>query len=113
MGTGTFSEGRSYPRRPLKGGQIQGRLVHHDMVNDIPALAVDVSPSGLGVLLDAPLAPGENVWLIVDGRVIRLTVRHCAKRRAAEDHYHCGLVSGGSWENIERIFARLGCIDER
>jgi hypothetical protein len=78
---------------------------------DVTATVIDVSRDGLGIITSKPIARGEQVWLIVEDRTIKLEVRHCRKGAhtgAEAAGWHCGLRAVGSWDDLESIFLSKG-----
>jgi hypothetical protein len=56
----------------------------------VPVRVVDVSKSGLQLLLDIPLEPGSTVKIRIREAVLFAEIRHC--RQIKPDEYRAGLV---------------------
>jgi hypothetical protein len=100
---------RRAPRRGLKAGPLPGRLMNFDMTRQLVAEGIDVSRNGIGVLTDHALKSGDEVWYAVQDRILRLKVQHCTP--AEEGRYRCGFYVGHSWESIDRLMDRIGCVE--
>jgi len=98
---------RADTRYRVHSGKIPGRIYAADKAVQLQATSFDISKSGLGLVVDEMLAPGERIWLITDQVGVKFEVRHCGPKSGVSG-FLCGLALIDSSEAIDDLFAAAG-----
>lgn len=94
---------RSAVRHPLTG-ELSGRLVSKDSGSTIPCIAVNVSATGLQVIMSLDPEPGVSLELQVAGHIIPLTVIWCTREPSKRGYFSVGLCTENQSDNLELMF---------
>lgn len=100
---------RRLGNRKALNGLLPGRLQTPSGV-DLVCKPVDISPHGLGILVDRDLVPGNALHLIMKDRTIDLTVAWVQHDFHKEELFRLGLVTNDVDLDLERIFLDSGCL---
>jgi len=109
MSTTEHSDFRVSPRRRILSGKIPGRVYAAEKALLLRAKSYDISKTGLGLVIDAMLSPGDRIWLITDEIGMKFEVRHCGQKKGV-DGYFCGLVALTPGDEVESLYAKAGII---
>lgn len=94
---------RSHVRHPLTG-ELTGRVVSKQSGSIIPCIAVNVSVTGLQVIMSIDPEPGASLELQIADRVIPLTVIWCMKEATKRGYFSVGLSTENQSDNLEEMF---------
>ena len=78
----------------------------------IPCIAVDVSQTGMRIILTLDLNVGTALVLKMNDLVIPLEVAWCRKEPTRKGYFACGLRRCNEAQDLERIFTDVGWMDE-
>lgn len=109
MGLAKFKERRFSDRKRLTG-LLPGRLLLTASKVDVNGRPVDVSPSGLGIVVSKELEAGTEISLILREQTIRLQVAWGQRDFGKQDMFRYGLVTLDPEINLEEIFVSSGCL---
>jgi len=105
-----YADNRADHRNGNLTGQLPGRLVDPDTGEQIGAHALDVSRTGMAVLIDFYIPPGEYLELVFPEYTLRFDVMYCALDPDTKETHRCGLMLHESTVDVEGLFAKHGCI---
>lgn len=103
-------ERRSYARNLRVSGTLPGKLIDYDRHEPIHAVATDVSRSGLGIMVQVVLRPGQILTLVTGDKNLSLRVVHTYPHLTRVGSFICGLELIEGNHNLESIFAAGGCL---
>lgn len=102
MGAPDHSDKRRQLRHPLDS-DLTGQMISVASGSAIPCVAVDVSVSGLKIVLTLDLMPGTELQLKLNGRIVPLIVMWCTKETTKRGYFACGLAARSPEDNLETI----------
>jgi len=111
MGLPLFKEKRFSPRSQLTG-LLPGRLVNMFNQKDLNGKLVDVSSSGLGIILSEHLANDTEIKLITENYEIVLKVNWSSPDFGKRDLFRHGLTTVDPEVNLVRLFSEAGCLKQ-
>jgi hypothetical protein len=109
MGLALFKERRIVNRRRLTG-LLPGRMVNAETGKDMAVKPVDISPNGLGIIIDSELEPGMEIHLKIKDRDIKFQVAWGQPDFGKNDRFRYGLVTLEPSDDIEKEFLESGCL---
>ncbi len=99
---------RRHLRHPLTG-DLTGSLISAATGSKIPCIAVDVSQSGMKIVLTLDLDVGTKLFLrLANQREVRLEVVWCRKEPTRKGYFACGLRRTEDTTDLEKIFTEAG-----
>lgn len=105
------SEKRIAVRHPLTG-DLTGSMLSVKSGSKIPCMAVDVSQTGMRIVLTLDLSAGTHLILKMNDLVIPLEVVWCEKESSRKGYFRCGLRRSNEAQDLERIFREIGWMDD-
>lgn len=102
LGEPDHSDKRKHLRHPLDS-DLTGRMISAASGSTIPCIAVDVSTSGLKIVLTLDLAPGTELRLKMGGKEIELIVMWCSKEPTRKGYFACGLATKSPVDDLEKV----------
>jgi hypothetical protein len=108
MGLALFKERRINDRLKLTG-LMPGRMFLATG-EELSCRPVDVSASGLGILISKEIDPGTQVTLVIKNEKIELLVAWVQRDFGKQDMFRYGLVTLDANKNMESIFKNCGCL---
>ena len=78
----------------------------------IPCIAVDVSQTGMRIVLTLDLSVGTALLLKINDLVVPLQVIWCEREASRKGYFRCGLERCNEAQDLERIFTEIGWVDE-
>jgi hypothetical protein len=109
MGLALFKERRITDRLKLTG-LMPGRLTLDSTGEELSCRPVDVSNSGIGILIAKEIDPGTQVTLSVKNEKIELQVAWVQRDFGKQDMFRYGLVTVDANKNMESVFIKNGCL---
>jgi len=109
MGLPLFKEKRFGVREQLTG-LMPGKLSVPKSNKQLTAKPVDVSPNGLGLILDAKLTVGSHLHLSIGNRIIELEVVWVQSDFSKRDLFRYGLTCKDSSVDLAQEFRSAGCL---
>jgi hypothetical protein len=100
-------QNRAAPRLALGYARIPGALMLEGGAEELRAVAMDVSRSGMGIALPKALRAGATIRLITSEGTMLFVVKYCRRDAAFNGVFRCGLeMTQGAEEQLLRSF---GC----
>jgi hypothetical protein len=109
MGLPLFKEKRFGVREQLTG-LMPGKLSIPKSKKQLSAKPVDVSPNGLGLILDAQLTVGAKLNLTIGNRIIELEVVWVEADFSKRDLFRYGMTCKDSGVDLAQEFRDAGCL---
>ena len=109
--TAEDDEQRKHLRHPLTG-DLTGSMISAATGSKIPCIAVDVSASGMKIVLTLDLDLGTKLFLrLMNQREVPLEVVWCRKEPSRKGYFACGLRRVDEKTDLERVFTEAGWFD--
>ena len=89
---------------------LSKNLAHAENQLPIRCIAVDISPSGMGLISFEPLAADSNVILILKDQVISLKLKWCKPDSVRSGVFHIGLGTADLSINLVSLLEKSGLI---
>ncbi len=109
MGLALFKDRRINDRKKLTG-LMPGRLIFSATGEELSCRPVDVSNSGIGILIAKEIDPGTLLTLIIKNEKIELQVAWVQRDFGKQDMFRYGLVTVDANKNMESVFINKGCL---
>lgn len=109
MGLALFKDRRINNRKKLTG-MMPGRLVIDDTKEELTCRPVDVSNSGVGILIPKEIEKGKSITLYLHDRSISFKVAWVQRDFGKQDIFRYGLAATDLSLDIESIFIAYGCL---
>lgn len=112
MGLALFKERRATDRRKLTG-LLPGRLKVKGSDMDLQCRPVDISETGIGIVITGklkPIEPGTHLVLEVGDQAIELVVSWRRPDFGKQDAMRYGIIAGKPDQNLEALFIEHGCL---
>ena len=109
MGLALFKDRRINDRLKLTG-LMPGRLILDLTGEELSCRPVDVSNSGIGILIAKEIDPGTQLTLVLKNEKIELQVAWVQRDFGKQDMFRYGLVTVDANKNMESIFINNGCL---
>jgi hypothetical protein len=108
MGIPMAKERRLGSRKKLTG-LLPGRLQTTNGV-DIECKPVDISPTGLGLILNVEYDAGTKLQLVMKDKNIELKVAWVQRDFGKKDLFRYGLITADQQFDLESLFEKSGCL---
>ncbi len=109
MGLALFKERRTMNRRQLTG-LLPGRMINIETGKDMAVKPIDISPNGLGIIIDLELKPGQEIHLSIKEGHIAFKVAWGQPDFGKSDRFRYGLVTINPDDDVEKEFLNAGCL---
>jgi hypothetical protein len=110
MSSAPEDEKRMAVRHPLTG-DLTGSMVSAKSGSTVPCIAVDVSQTGMRIVLALDLNVGAHLILKMNDLVIPLEVVWCRKEASRKGYFACGLKRRNEAQDLEKVFTDIGWMD--